>query len=188
MGYFAYLKELIAPMLYYDLDSGLGSAELDAEGEQLDSVFEELLTLEREAFLVTAEDFGLTRYEDIVPARPLSESLADRRAALRALLLIDGCGFTIEALNTTLRGCGINVVASEAEQTMTVNVSFPSVRGVPDGFEELRKRIEQILPCHLNIEYVFSFADWVTLEIIGTWANLEAGIRSWAELESYYVG
>ena len=185
MGYYEYLKDLMAPMGYYELQSGPGAMELFAEGDALDGLFEELLLLEAEAFAVTASSFGLERYEDIVPTRPMSETIEDRRAALMALMRIDGCGFTAEALRNTLRGCGINVTVEEDVVPMTLKVAFPGVRGMPVGFDGLRKRIEQILPCHLEINYVFTYIRWLELEAVGTWAELESRLASWFDLEAY---
>ena len=172
-------------MGYYELDSGPGAMELYAEGAAFDRVFGELLLLEAEVFAVTASSFGLERYEEIVPSRPMSETIEDRRAALMALLQIDGCGFTAEALGSTLRGCGINVIVDEEPEPMTLRVAFPGVRGMPVGFEGLRRRIEQILPCHLEINYAFTYIRWFELEEVGSWAAMESEIASWFDLEAH---
>ena len=186
MSYFTYLKELLAPMGYYDLTSGAGAAELYAAGMVFDEIFSELSVLEREAFLVTAESSGIEFYEDIVPSRPVSNIKEDRREALMALLRIDGCGFTQDALSRTLRGCGINAQVEESSEAMTLDVSFPGVRGMPVNIDELEKRIEQILPCHLNINYVFIYIRWTELEQFGTWSGLESAVANWIELEMYF--
>lgn len=65
-----------------------------------------------------------------------------------------------------------------------VEVRFPEVPGIPDGFEEMSKIIEQIIPCHLQIEYVYWYITWAILESkFSTWAELEAANLTWEGLE-----
>jgi hypothetical protein len=60
---------------------------------------------------------------------------------------IDGCSFTIEALRDTLQGLrGYRRTVSEGGKPATVEVSFPGIRGIPEGMDELKTRIEMILP------------------------------------------
>ena len=89
--YEAYLKELLSPLGIYDLGAGsVSGAELYALGEELDTVSEALETAEREALTATAEDEGLDRREALFARRPAASSAEDRRAAVAALLRIDG--------------------------------------------------------------------------------------------------
>ena len=100
------------------------------------------------------------------------------REALAALLRISGDCFTLAAVNDNLTGCGLNAVASEGELPGTVEVRFPEVPGVPDGFPAMRRIIEDILPCHLEIQYAFWYATWAELEALGpTWAELAKMVR-----------
>ena len=51
---------------------------------------------------------------------------------------------------------------------------------------ELGSRIEQILPCHLAVEYCFVYLLWQELEaLLPTWMTLEAQCPTWAALEAY---
>ena len=99
---------------------------------------------------------------------------------------IDGRSFTIDALRDTLRGCGIPAAVSETGKPATVEVSFPGTRGIPDGMDELKRRIEMILPCHLEIEYFYVYILWQELEaLLESWQALEALGLTWVELEKY---
>ena len=65
-----------------------------------------------------------------------------------------------------------------------VEVRFPDVPGVPDGFARLKKILEDILPCHLQINYVYWYVTWGELEErFPTWGDIEAGDYTWGELE-----
>ena len=184
MDYAKELRELLRPLKLYDVDGGLGGAELAAEGAALDKTYASLTETETEFSPATASGYGLDRWEALLPFIPAYRTVADRRRAIAALLRIDGAGFTPRAINDTIAGCGIRAVVAETETPMTVSVSFPYNRGEPDDLEDLRKRIEQIIPCHLDVEYVFVFVQWWELEaLFASWAEVEAAAGSWRELE-----
>lgn len=184
LGYRDYLAELLQPLGIYDLENGVGAAELEAVGEKMDEVFSELELLERELLPVTAESYGLLSYEGLFPYRAAYITSEDRNRAVMALMRIrNGC-FTVEQLGDTLKGCGINAIAEESDKALTVEVSFPDNWGIPEGIDELKERVESILPCHLAVEYVYLYAKWQEImEIAGTWAEIEALCSSWKELE-----
>lgn len=184
MDYAENLRGLLRPLGIYDVDGGIGGAELGTVGDALTANFALLETAEREASPMTAEDKGLAAWESLLPFVPRWITLADRRRAISALLRIDGCGFTKAALNAAIAGCGIRAVVEESGEAMTVIVSFPYNRGEPDDFERLRWRIEQILPCHLAVNYVFIYANWAEVEaIFANWKAMESGVANWRALE-----
>ena len=140
--------------------------------------------LEREAMLDTAESYGLEELEDLLVHRPVAQKAEDRRTALSALLRIGGDSFTLAAINDNIRGCGLNAQVSETGEPGVVEVRFPDVPGIPDGFEQLRRIIEDILPCHLQINYVYWYITWGMMEErFPTWGDIEAGGYTWGELE-----
>ena len=161
MSFEEYLVALLRPLGVYDLREGtINRGELAAYGVQLDSREAELDGTAREMNLTTAQDFGLEMIEALLPYRPVCETAAQRRAALAALLRIGGDSFTPAAINDTLRGCGLNVRAEEGGRPGYVKVYFPDVAGIPEGFDELRRIIEEILPSHVDVTYVFWYNTW----------------------------
>ena len=178
-----YLRQLLAPLGVYDLEGPFQNGELEALGEALDQAEAALDELHRESCLATAQDWGLERTASLFRRRPIAATPKAMREALAALLRISGDCFTLAAVNDNLTGCGLNAVASEGELPGTVEVRFPEVPGVPDGFPAMRRIIEDILPCHLEIQYAFWYATWAELEArFQTWADLEALGPTWAEL------
>lgn len=186
MGYADNMRELLRPLGVYRLDGGCSGEELNVVGEELDLSFESAETALREMLLATAQDDGLAAWEELFPYRPLRNDADGRRMAIAALMRIDGRSFTQAALNDTLSGCGFTAVAEEGSEPMTVVVHFEDVRGVPPDFAELSKRIEDILPCHLNVSYYFVYSSWADIESAGlTWGELDALELSWWEFERY---
>ena len=132
---------------------------------------------------LTAEAEGLARWEALLPFAPENLSVAARRRTLAALLRIDGGSFTAAGVNDTIAGCGIRALAEETTEPMTVRVSFPYQRGIPKGIEEIRARIEEILPCHLAVEYFYAYPTWLELEALFAVWSAVSGKYAWEDVE-----
>ena len=184
MSYARYLRELLRPLRVYRLEGTANGGELEAVGAALDGGEAALEAVEREMLLTTARDLGLEAIESLLARRPVAATVEARRAALAALLRIGGDSFTLAAINDNLRGCGLNAVASETETPGVVEVRFPDVPGIPDGFAELRAILESILPAHLDIRYVYWYITWAMMEArFATWGEIETLGPTWEELE-----
>lgn len=183
MNYAFQLKELLRPLGLYALEGGVAGAELESIGAALDAVYAMLDLAERDANPLTAEAGGLRKWEALLPFAPESPSEAARRRGVAALLRIDGGSFTAAGINDTIAGCGIRAVVEEAAEHMTVRVSFPYNRGIPDGIEEIRSRIEEIVPCHLAVEYFYVYPTWLELEALFALWNALDGVFLWRDVE-----
>ena len=178
------MKELLRPLGVYDLEGPFLAGELAAMGAALDGVRGELEDTEREFIPLTAQDWGLEQIAGLLPRRPVADTAAELGEAVAALLRIGGDSFTLTAINDHLKGCGLNAVASETETPGVVEVRFPDVPGIPDGFESMRAILEDILPCHLDIRYVYWYITWALMEErFATWGDIEKLGPTWEELE-----
>lgn len=185
MSYSEYLKELLLPLRVYDLDAPFNSGELDSAGLALDGVDYALEEVDRETNLTTAESWGLERIAQLVARRPVAESSEMMAEALAALLRIGGDSFTLASINDTISGCGIPAKVLEVD-VGAVAVIFPGIPGVPEGFEQLKKIVEDILPPHLEIQYWLRYITWEELEeSFPVWQQLEDTGLSWERLETY---
>ena len=184
IGYHDYLRNILHPLRIYDLSEGYGAMELSLEGAELDKIFDDFEETEREGIVSTAGGFGLDAYEHLLPYRPIAESLDERRAAVAALLRIDGRSFTSSELSDTISGCGVRATVRETGVPQQIEVRFTDILGMPDDFENLKKRIEQILPCHLDIKYLFAFMTWTMAETqFPTWQALDSAQVEWYDFE-----
>ena len=173
MSYGAYLRELLRPLRIYGLEGTANGGELEAQGKALDGVEAAMEEVQREMLICTAEGRGLEAVEALLARKPVAASLERRRAALAALLRIGGDSFTLTAINDNLKGCGLNAVASETETPGVVEVRFPDVPGIPDGFESMRA-----------IRYVYWYITWALMEErFATWGDIEKLGPTWEELE-----
>ena len=185
MGYTDYLENLLRPLGIYTFRAGsVSGAETGAAGGALDGCAAVLEEDEREALVPTAEDWGLSRWEQLFARRPAAPSLELRRAAICALLQIGGDDFTREAINRALSGCGITAEVSELSERGCVRVTFPDTAGIPAEFDQIAGIILDIIPCHLATEFYFRYLTWMELEArFPTWESIEAGAYAWEALE-----
>ena len=182
--YEEYLRALLSPLGVYRLDrDSLSGAELYALGKGLDALAERLDAVERESVTATAEDEGLCRREALFLRRPAAATLKERRAAIEALLRIDGDSLTPEAINRAISGCGIRARALEAG-TNRILVEFPDTAGVPAEFEQIEKIIMDILPCHLEVEFRLRYLTWEVCHQAGyTWGFVEEQGYNWRSFQ-----
>ena len=131
----------------------------------------------------TAEDEGLSRRESLFARRGAAVTPEERRAAVAALLQIDGDSLTPAAIDYTLRGCGIRARAVEMEDGC-LRVIFPETAGRPAEFDQIEKIILDILPCHLAVDFYFRYLKWRECEDAGyTWGQVEAGGHTWESFQ-----
>ena len=186
MSYAQYLRRLLEPLGVYQGNAPFQGGELEALGEAFDLVDQALEEVHREICLTTAEDWGLEQVAALFRRRPPAATIKTMREALAALLRIGGDSFTLEAINDTISGCGVNARVEETGQAGTVEVSFPQVPGIPPNFEEIRVIIEDILPAHLVIEYHYWYLTWQQLEQkFSCWQDIEDKAFTWYGLETY---
>lgn len=183
MSYSTYLSQLLRPLGVYTLETGsFSGAQIRALGAAMDQVESQESWDLQEGIVMTAEAEGLDTVESLFRYRPAAATVEDRRAAIAGLMMISGDSFTLSALRKCLRGCGVEALVEETGTADTVQVSFPGIMGRPEGFSRIQVIIEDILPCHLLIEYVFRFVLWGELEENAVcWGDLEG--LSWTEAE-----
>lgn len=182
--YEQYLQALLAPLGVYDLSEGsISGSAVYAAGTGLDQVNGQMELTERESLTATAEGEGLDRREALFARKPAAVTPEQRRLAIAALLQIDGDSLTPEAIDRTIRGCGIRAKALEID-TGHLRVIFPDVSGVPEEFDQIQKIILDILPCHLEVEFYFRYLTWAECEAAEmTWASVEAAGHTWESFE-----
>ena len=107
-----------------------------------------------------------------------------RRLAIASLLRVGGDGFTLEAVNQTISGCGVRAVAAETDEQGVVRVTFPQVAGEPEDFARIRDIILEIMPCHLQVDFYFRFLTWEECEAAAwTWQGIEDAGHTWESFE-----
>jgi len=189
MSHAQQLRELLEPLGVYAWEGSSQWAELTSVGHALDLCADELELIQQEMNLETAHDFGLTRICSLLSRSPVAEAPRTLGQALAALLRIGDRSFTVSAIGDNLKGCGIPAAVKETATPGLVEVSFPGVPGIPEDFEEIRPIMEGIIPCHVEVSYVFWYLTWRELALRGlTWRTIAQRALTWKELECFVRG
>ena len=159
MGHAQQLRDLLAPLGVYRWEGTFQWGELQSQGAALDQVAEELADTQQEMHLATAQGEGLDRILSLLGRERGEASVEDLRATAAALLRIGGGSFTLAAMNDTLRGCGLPAWVEETGDPLKLKVIFPQAAGIPAGFAQIQARVEDIRPCHVQVEYQFGEAE-----------------------------
>ena len=181
------LRALLEPLGVYDfVPQSFQQAQLQSGGKALDDCAAELSQIGQEMSLLSARSYGLERICSLLARSPAAESPARMGQALAALLRIGDGSFTMEAITDNLSGCGVDVEVRETDTPGKIQLSFPDVPGIPQEFQKLHAIIQEIIPCHIEIDYRFWYILWRELEEkIHSWARLESLGLGWKQLESY---
>lgn len=153
MSYSEYLKNTLKPLGIYELDTGAGAAELEALGTVMDETADRLSAVARDMLPMTAEEEGLSKFEGLFPGTSAASGLEARRTAVNTLIRIGECECSEQGLNNVLSSCGIPAEVSETGTKDLVKVAFLVYQLTEEELRGLKRRIEAILPCHLEIEY-----------------------------------
>lgn len=185
MGYADALVRLLRPLGFYSFDAGSFSlAELQALGSALDALDVSMQQGQRETLVATAQGEGLDCWMSLFRGSAAYAGVEARRAAIAAFLRIGGDSFTLSALRGCLAACGVACQLDETGQVNRVTVSFPGIMGEPEGFAQARAVIEDILPCQLEITYVFRYCTWGETMAYGLrWADVAA--MTWRDWRHY---
>jgi prefoldin subunit 5 len=183
MGYSEHLKALLSPLGIYQLEDSINGAELDSYGAQLDEISDRLEVLEREMNLCTAQDEGLSAYLKLLRNKPVAQTTQELRSALTALLRIGTGSFTLAAINDNIAGCGVEAVVKETDQKYVVEVTFPHLSANQEELERMLKIMDDIIPCHLQVNYHYWVTQWSFLtQASQTWADVMGSGISWMSL------
>lgn len=182
MAYFESLQQLLRPLGVYRLEpESLSGGELWAAGAALDAACEQIEHDLREALPLTAQDEGLQRLESLLGIQPVSPRLVFRQKALAALLRINESSFTLQDINAAIAGCGVSAQVREDDEPQSVTVRFPLLTDEPEEAERLKQIVEQLVPCHLKINYEVRYLYWREVEYSG-WAWHIVGQWSWRRM------
>lgn len=181
----AYMKELLRPLGVYQLDDSFLGVELECIGRAMDALQKELERIQQEMSLVTACGEGVEKAVKLFGLRPVTQDTRQLAKSLSALGRIGLDSFTLSAINSTIGGCGVNAEVAETDSPGAVVVRFPELKGVPEEFEPLRRVIEDILPAHLRVQYLFWYMTWSEWnEQAMTWQTIQEKELTWEIFET----
>ena len=128
---------------------------------------------------------AIQRYEKIFGVKTIGD-IDIRKSMLMAKLR--GSGATTEALvkNVTESFTYGEVEVVQDYPNYTVKIRFVGEKGIPSNLEAVKQSLNQIIPAHLAIEYIFTYMTWDEFDRHNnTWNEWDALNLTWDEFEKY---
>jgi hypothetical protein len=172
------------PPDFYENDT-LTQAILQVVGQEMDLFESNLQDVANQAYVNTAEEWGLTQYESelALPFEGLSP-IHDRQANIIAAMRGSGTITTqvLEQIADSWEYGTTQVLEVYGEGLLIVRVL--DVRGVPSNLADLTRALTAKKPAHLRLTIEFSYLIWEELDNhLWTWDYLDSLHLTWDQLE-----
>lgn len=159
------LKQMLRPLGIYKLDGNtLVDFELEAYAEGLNIINEALDTLEREAFIITAETYGITNREIICGKIKISRLLNERRDMLMYRNSISSKDFTKTGIQRALVSVGLQSSINENLDGESIYINCFSIIDDLWSNSEIEAAAEKFLPAHLIVEFDYRIISWKNID------------------------
>lgn len=164
----------------------LVDAELAAYAAGLNILYDALEELEREMFIQTAFDYGLTLREQAFGPKRTDLPVGDRRSMLLCRGSVTVNDYTRESIERAMLASGIRTSVSEkiAEKKLYVNFIESLIDSRPQT--EIIAATNEFLPAHLVCEFDFGSLSWNYLDGLNkTFDALEAADLTWDAVDQH---
>ncbi|MDO4730653.1 MAG: hypothetical protein Q4B14_00765 [Clostridia bacterium] len=159
------LKAGLRPTGLYKLDDkSLVHAELCAYAKGLEILDRELSNLEQEAFVATAEDYGLSIREELSDRKLSEETIENRRRMLNYRSSVTANDFNMEGIKKALLACGLETEIFESPGEFTIFISCISMLDKSLTQEKAIELAKSFTPAHLNVVFDFRNFSWDKIE------------------------
>lgn len=143
----------------------------EEQQKQLDKIDTDIQDLINQCFIQTAT-WSLNIWEELYKLEiDLTDTYENRRA--RVISAMRGHGTTtiemIKNLATSFSNGDVEIIEHSSEYYFIVK--FVGTKGVPPKIEDLKNAINLIKPCHLGVEYEFTYNTWEDMKV-KTWLQL----------------
>lgn len=178
------MKAALGAVRLYDTSAPNLSAELNAYGDELDRMTEELDALLPERFLLTAGDRGLTAYEEMFGPARWELSVLERRRLIHLRTTLGGRDFTPAGIRQALDSFGLSYVIAEFPAHNRLNIIAQTDYSKAQQ-QLIRQETEKIIPAHIEYQLVFNTMTWNQLDARSmTFAGLDNDNLTWAQIDA----
>lgn len=170
--YYQNVKEMVA--IQNTLAQELGQINIDIED------------LIKQCFVDTAT-WGLEIWERIFGIQTdKTKPLDQRRSMIKAKMRGAGT-VNIEQIKNIARAfLNGELDVTENFANYSIDIEFTDYGGVPPNRDDLTKILREIIPAHLEINYILNYLLWSALRNLEwTWDDIDAMDITWADLEVY---
>lgn len=178
-----YKTEMIKHLPLYERKSDVFEQILIADDREFRNLEQRLSVVERNIFLDTAIE-SLPLFERDLGIETMKNLRYDQRREQIISRYIASFDQTTEETIKSVAGAYSNgeVEVNETDKVGVYEIKFIGSRGVPDNMTGLKKALDIIIPAHLGLTYVFTFAPWEDLAM-QTWGSVAD--KTWDDLRTW---
>jgi IS1 family transposase len=180
------MESIISAFALYDTETNkFLKGELKAFAVGLEYLWDMLKTMERECFVATARDYGLTEKEEIFGSPKSDRAVYDRRNMLISALSLSNSDFTLEGMNSYLNIFPTTHDIFETPSKNAVTVNFENNSWVRTNLEALKKAVEKFFPAHLDVTVSATGLMWSEAESkVSSFNYFDSRCYNWTQIEA----
>ena len=180
------MQQVLKPLSLYKLsDDTLIHAELLTYSIEFDTLINSLNELERECFISTATDFGLSLREKIFGPIRLDLTQSSRREMLLYRGAITSNDFNLEAMAKSLVSVGIKGYIIEKPSLYQIHINCLELLDDSRSQAQVEIEAKKFLPAHLEAIFDFRPLQWVQIDAMDkTCLEMDNKDYTWAQIDS----
>ena len=159
MTVFERMKERLSKVRVYGDDAVALCWELKAYAIEIERLYTRLDEMFRERFISTAQDMGLSAYEEIFGPVRDDESIEERRRKLLMRLNLGNNDFTVVGFQKALESFGLSYIISEFPVIGRMNV-IATTDYSPIEQAWIKNEVSKIVPAHIEFQLSFRTLTW----------------------------
>ncbi|MCH5201992.1 MAG: hypothetical protein J1F17_02190 [Oscillospiraceae bacterium] len=180
------LNRILSSFKIYDCDNTFIKGELLAYSAGVDFVDNELKTMEREYFVNTSQDYGISEREKLFDSIERPSSIADRRKMLINALSLNRTDFNREGMIKYLGRFPTNFSIEEKYSTNTLTIEMNRNGWVIENLKHIKDSVNRFFPAHIQVNILVTGIMWQEIEEKNmTFKEMEDRNWNWTTIDKY---
>lgn len=183
-GVYEKMRSDLGAVKIYGDSAPVLETELLVYAEEIERLYSGLDSMFRERFVSTAEDMGLSVYEELFGPARTSETTEKRREMLLLRMNLGEGDFTREGIEKALDSLGLDYIISEFPALQKLNVTVTAdYTEAEEAF--IAREVGKIIPAHIEFQLTFNTVTWAQLDALDrTFGEIDAEDLTWHEADA----
>lgn len=152
MNIYNRIMDIICKFKIYSKDNVNLQGEMYAFSKGLEIVGNRLETMEKECFVSTAEDYGLTVKERYFDSITRADNIKDRREMLLSILSVNETDFNLSGMKKFMKQFPVSSKITEFATTNRILITFDKNDWLVNNFDFVKSCVEDFFPSHLEFQ------------------------------------
>lgn len=152
MNIYNRIMDIICKFKIYSKDNVNLQGEMYAFSKGLEIVGNRLETMEKECFVSTAKDYGLTVKERYFDSITRADNIKDRREMLLSILSVNETDFNLSGMKKFMGQFPVNSKITEFVASNRIVITFDRNDWIVNNFDFVKSCVEDFFPSHLEFQ------------------------------------